>query len=173
MTGRRRSAVAGALARLQRAVAAGSTAVAAILLFALMMVTLVDVAGRYLFAWPLRGASEISGILLALQAYLALPAVCLARQHVAVGLLLDRLPDGARRRAGAATDLVGAAALGVVARELWAHGERLTAYRDVTAVLGVPTGPVAQLQAALCLAGAVVLAANAGSTAVAGAPAGG
>ncbi|MDQ4059994.1 MAG: TRAP transporter small permease, partial [Pseudomonadota bacterium] len=45
-----------------RIAATGFAAVAAALLFAMMIVTTIDVVGRYVFAQPLPGASEISQI---------------------------------------------------------------------------------------------------------------
>ena len=146
---------------LLRMAAMGFAVVAAALLFAMMIVTTIDVAGRYIFAQPLPGASEISQILLGLIIYFALPAVCLNQEHIVVGLVFDRLQGRARRIAGAIINAMGAVLLLVAARELWNHGSRLASYNDVTIYLRVPTGPLAQIMAVLALASALILLVNA------------
>ena len=144
-----------------RMAATGFAAVAAALLFAMMIVTTIDVIGRYVFAQPLPGASEISQILLGLIIYFALPAVCLNQEHIVVGLVFDRLPSRARQLAGAVVNGVGAALLLVAARELWNHGGRLASYNDVTIYLRVPTGPLARVMAVLALVSGLLLLVNA------------
>ncbi|MCB1810118.1 MAG: TRAP transporter small permease, partial [Candidatus Competibacteraceae bacterium] len=59
----------------------------AILLFALMVLTCIDVMGRYLFNAPLQGATELTRLLMAGIIFAALPAVCLREDHVTVDLL--------------------------------------------------------------------------------------
>ena len=114
---------------------------AGVMLFAMMLVTTVDVVGRYGFASPLPGASEISQILLGLLIYFALPAVCLHQDHVIVGLVVERLAPGPRRVLGVLVNLLGGALLVVVAAQLHAHGALLAAFCGRHRVLADPDWP--------------------------------
>ena len=69
----------------------------AISVFAMMMITVVDVFGRYVLNAPLRGASEMVGLLLAAMIMLGLPSVSARREHIAVGALEGLLPSRARQ----------------------------------------------------------------------------
>ncbi len=69
----------------------------AISVFAMMMITVVDVFGRYILNTPLRGASELVGLLLAAMVMLGLPSVSARREHIAVGALEGILPSRARQ----------------------------------------------------------------------------
>lgn len=55
---------------------------AALLLFSLILVTCVDVIGRYFFSAPLRGAFEITELLLAALVFTALPLTTERREHI-------------------------------------------------------------------------------------------
>ena len=69
----------------------------AVSVFAMMMITVVDVFGRYVLNAPLRGASELVGLLLAAMVMLGLPSVSARREHIAVGALEGILPSRARQ----------------------------------------------------------------------------
>ena len=65
---------------LQRALGVTS----AIVLFAMMLITAVDVAGRYLFNKPIAGGFELTEILLAALIYCGLPLVSARREHIVI-----------------------------------------------------------------------------------------
>jgi hypothetical protein len=67
---------------------------AAVLLFCLMMLTTADVIGRYVFNWPIRGAFEITELLLLTLIFAGLPLASRADEHVT----LDFIDMAARRR---------------------------------------------------------------------------
>ena len=85
-----------------------------VLLMALMGMTVTDVIGRYIFNAPLRGATELTELLLAAVVFLGLPAVALADEHVTVDLVTDRMPVAIKPWRGAATGLFSAVVLAVV-----------------------------------------------------------
>ena len=62
---------------------------AAAILFAMMVLTTVDVVARYVFNRPLRGAFEITELLLVVLIFAGLPLVSLAGEH-AVMDFIDR-----------------------------------------------------------------------------------
>ena len=50
----------------------------------MMMITAVDVAGRYLFSKPLAGGFEIPEMMLAALIYCGLPLVSKRREHIVI-----------------------------------------------------------------------------------------
>ena len=131
----------------------------ALMLLALMGVTVWDVIGRYLFDAPLSGASEMTELLLAAIVFVGLPAVCLDDGHVSVDLVTSRLSGRIDRVRLVAARLVAAAVLGVVAWRLVVHGERLAGYGERSVFLHLPIGPVAIGAGVLCgLAALAILA---------------
>lgn len=130
--------------------------VCAVLLFALMAVTVVDVVGRYVFSRPLLGASEMTELLLAAVVFAGLPAVCLDDGHVTVDLVTARLPRWTADIQLLVVRLVTAGALGLVAWRLAIHGGRVTSYGEVSIFLRIPVGPIAYGAAILCALGALL-----------------
>ncbi|MHC5655546.1 TRAP transporter small permease [Stappia sp. ICDLI1TA098] len=120
---------------------------AALILLAMMLVTFVDVIGRYLFNAPLPGAFELTEVLLALVIFVGLPIVTARRDHVTVDLVTARLPRLPRavlaRLALAATAVI----LAILAWRLGISARDFSAYGDATVYLGIPLGPVAGVMA--------------------------
>ncbi len=131
-------------------------AVCALLLFALMGVTVVDVVGRYLLGRPLFGASEMTELLLAAIVFAGLPAVCLDDGHVTVDLATSRLSAHGRRLQLLVARLITAGALGLIGWRLAIQGARVASYGEVSVYLRLPVAPVAYAVAALCLLGALL-----------------
>lgn len=131
-------------------------AVSAILLFALMAVTVVDVTGRYVFNSPLFGAAELTELLLAAVIFSGLPAVCLDDGHVTIDLVTSRFGSGARAVQLLLVRLVTAAALGIVGWRLAVQGVRTASYGEVSTYLRLPVAPIAYTAAALCLLAALL-----------------
>ena len=74
----------------------------AVVLFAMMTITAVDVAGRYLFNRPIAGGFELTEILLAALIYCGLPLVSARREHIVIDTfdpLFSQAPE-ARPRHG-------------------------------------------------------------------------
>ena len=57
---------------------------AAAILFAMMLLTAVDVLGRYLFNRPVNGGFEVTEIMLATLIYCGLPLVSARREHIVI-----------------------------------------------------------------------------------------
>lgn len=74
----------------------GLNFLSASILFGLMFYVVAEVGMRYLFNRPLPGHLELSEMLVAPAAFLALSYVQARRGHVGVDILRDRLPAGVR-----------------------------------------------------------------------------
>ena len=83
---------------------------AAVVLFCLMMLTCVDVVGRYFFSKPVPGGFEITEMLLAALIFAGLPLVTLRDDHVTVDLLDPVTPDWLLRIQHVVACLIGFAA---------------------------------------------------------------
>ena len=71
---------------------------AATLLFLLMLLTLIDVVGRYGFNAPVNGSYEITELLLAAIIFSALPLVSAKDAHITVDLIDCRIYEHHPRR---------------------------------------------------------------------------
>ncbi len=71
-------------------------AVGAILILTIMILTTLDVIGRYILGSPLKGSVEISEILFLSAVYLGLSYTHLFREHVGVDLLVSRFSQKTR-----------------------------------------------------------------------------
>jgi len=141
-------------ARAGRVAADALKLVASVLLFAMMLVTFVDVVGRYFFGHSLNGAYELTEVLLGLVVFAGLPIVTWRGEHVTVDLLTSRLPARPRITLARLTAAVTALVLAVLAWRLGSTAHDLLGYGDATVFLGIPLGPVAGVMAALAGVGA-------------------
>ncbi len=122
----------------------------------MMAVTSVDVAGRYLFNTPLRGAFEMTEITMALVIFAGISLAALSRDHITVNLFESHMPTQARRWQVVAGDIVCAAVVGVMGWRILVRGTALVDSGETTLVLGVMRGYVAWGMALLCAVAVLV-----------------
>lgn len=115
---------------------------AAALLFAMMVLTFVDVWGRYVFNAPLPGAFEITELMMAALIFAGLPLVTAAGEHVSVDLLDYSISKNLQRFRDALINLLCAFMLGLLSYRLWLKAIEQVSYGDETAVLNLPVAPV-------------------------------
>ena len=114
---------------------------AAILLFCLMALTTADVVGRYVFNRPIRGAFEITELLLLTLIFAGLPLASRADEHVTLDFIDMALGNSGRLLLRRFVDLVcGLLFLGLAYR-VWIKADKIAGYGDTTEVLRVPVGP--------------------------------
>lgn len=137
-------------------------AVIALCLLAMVALTVVDVAGRYFFNAPLSGGYEISEILMGLTVFAALPLASRAENHLAIGLLTDRLTGSARRWHRILILVISVAGLGFIGWRMGVQAGIMYGSMASTGSLRLPLWPVAAVMAALgwlsCLVTLVLLA---------------
>lgn len=113
-----------------------------VLLLAMMGLTVCDVIGRYLFNAPVRGASELTEILLCATIFLGLGAVALGEDHVTVDLFTDKIPARFHPALQALTGVFSAVVLAVVAWRIWIYAAQIGGYGGSTMSLGLPLAPL-------------------------------
>ena len=124
-------------------------AAAAVLLFGLMMLTTADVIGRYIFNWPLRGAFEITELLMLALIFAGLPLASRSDEHVTLDFIDMLLGTRGRRLLRRLIDLVcGVIILGLAWR-VWVKAGKIAGYGDTTEVLRIPVGPFVYFMAVM------------------------
>jgi len=133
--------------------------VAALALFAIMVLTLVDVGGRKLLSASVPGSLELTELLMVAVIFAGLPLVSMQGEHVVFDSLDSRLPRGVRRAQRAAVDLLCAGLLAAMAWVMWQKAGQVASYGDITAQLKLPVGPVVYAMSVLCALTAAIHAA--------------
>jgi len=113
-----------------------------IMLLICAFLTLADVAGRNLLNAPLRGATEVTEILLVGIVFLLFPRIAWRDSHLAVDLLDNLLGRFLRRVMAVVAALLGAGLFAAMAYRLWFLAERVARFGDVTPSLRLPISPV-------------------------------
>ena len=132
-------------------------AVAAVILFAMMTITVIDVAGRYMFARPLPGGFELTQVLLAQLIFVGLPLVTARQGHVTI-TLTDRWfnPFAAAIR-DRMVNLLCAVVTAGIAWRLWVLADRLQNYGDIFEFIGLPKAVAAYSMSLLAALTSLIL----------------
>ncbi|MEC7760623.1 MAG: TRAP transporter small permease [Pseudomonadota bacterium] len=117
-------------------------AVGGILLLAMMMLTVCDVIGRYIFNAPIIGATELTEVLLAATIFMGVPLVSLGKDHVTVDLVTDKLPVWTKPYRLIVTGFFTAVVLGIVAWRIWVYADQIAGYGGATNSLRLPVAPL-------------------------------
>jgi TRAP-type transport system small permease protein len=119
----------------------------ATILFAMMLLTFVNVFMRYIFRQPISGAFELMSYMLGMMIFLSLILVAARSDHVRIGVLDGFLPIWFRRARAVVVNLIMAVACVGLGWRFWLFGDRLTSWGEKTQMYGLPTGPLAKLMA--------------------------
>ena len=132
--------------------------VASGVLFAMMGLTVVDVVARYVFNRPLRGAFEVTELMLLVLIFAGLPLVSFSDEHATMDFIDRVLGPRAQRWLERGVQLVNGAFMLFLAWLVWLKANRIWGYRDTTDVLRILYGPFVYFMAVtLALAGLIHL----------------
>ena len=132
--------------------------VASAVLFAMMGLTVVDVVARYVFNRPLRGAFEVTELMLLVLIFAGLPLVSFSDEHATMDFVDRLLGPRAQRWLERGVQLVNGAFMLFLAWLVWLKANRIWGYRDTTDVLRILYGPFVYFMAiTLALAGLIHL----------------
>ena len=122
---------------------------ASVILFGMMTLTFVDVLLRYVFNRPLRGAFEVTELMLLVLIFAGLPLVSHADEHVTMDFI-DRLLGPLAREALKRAVHAGCAALMFFLTWLmWLKAGTIAGYGDTTDVLKILVGPFVYFMVAM------------------------
>ena len=130
--------------------------IAAMALFSIMWLTLVDVTGRKFFAHSLPGGLEITEILMVMVIFGALPLVSWRSEHVVFDSLDAFIPDWLKGFQARFVHLICAGVFGFLARLMAMRAERFAEYGDKTVHLELAISPVAWIMTGLLVLTALV-----------------
>jgi len=120
-------------------------------LFLMMMITAVDVIGRYVFNRPLAGGFEITEMLLAALIYCGLPLVSQRREHIVIDTFDPLMSARVKRGLDVLAEVVCSLTLGGIGYLIFRRAARVAEYGDTTSVLKWPLAPVAYLMGTMIL----------------------
>ena len=132
-------------------------ALVALLLFAMMVLTFVDVVGRYFFNSPVQGSYELTEVLLAISVFAALPLATLSREHVTVELFDHFFRGGVRAVQQFIIGAVSAVVVSGLAWRLLEQARTLAEYDDRSLFLQIPYYLVAYFMTAMAVISALVI----------------
>ncbi|MGH1358196.1 MAG: TRAP transporter small permease [Burkholderiaceae bacterium] len=125
--------------------------IAAIALFAMMWLTVVDVIGRKFLANSLVGAVELTEIFMLLTIFIGLPLTSRAGEHIVFDLLDQVLPANLLRFQRALSQLLTSLVLIGASLVVGKRAARTLEYGDTTAQLEIPLGHFHYLIAVLLM----------------------
>ena len=124
----------------------------------MMLLTFVDVVARYIFNRPVRGAFEITELMLLVLIFAGLPLVSFTNEHALMDFIDRLLSARAQRALEGLVQAVCAAIMFLLAWQVWIKANRIWAYRDATDVLRIVYGPFVYFMAvSIGLAGLIHL----------------
>ncbi len=147
------SAVANRLRRL-------TDGTSSLFLFAMMLMTCIDVVGRYVFNSPLDGATELTEFFMGILIFAVLPTVSFREEHVAVDLMDLWFPVRLINARQLFINVLATIMLATVAYRMWDFAMKATDYGDASEYLEIPYAPIYFFISAMCGATAVALILN-------------
>ena len=107
----------------------------------MMVLTTIDVVGRYVFNSPLPGTQEITQLLLALLVFAAAPLVTAERSHITTDLFDKVIKGRVRSVRNAIVFLLSALASAVLAWRFMEQASQMSSMSGATPVIRIPIGP--------------------------------
>ncbi len=123
---------------------------AAITLFALMLITCIDVIGRYLFNKPLTGSTELTEIAVGIVVFSAFPVISWRREHIVVDIFDGFFSSKMEFVRNIIINSTSAIALFFLGKRIILLGNRSLGYGEVTEYLEIPTGWMINFIGAMC-----------------------
>jgi TRAP-type C4-dicarboxylate transport system permease small subunit len=129
---------------------------AAMALFTIMWLTLVDVIGRRFFDHSVPGGLELTEILMVVVIFGAMPLVSWRNEHVVFDSLDSYLPEWVRDIQARVVHLICVGTFGFLAYLMTTRADRLAEYGDTTVYLQLSIAPVAWMMVAMLAITALV-----------------
>ena len=123
---------------------------AASTLLALMLITCIDVFGRYLFNNPLTGSTEMTEIAVGIVIFSVLPIISWRNDHVVVDILDHFFSRRVHMIRTIVVNLLISVALAFLGQRIYVLGQRSLSYGEVTEYLAIPLGWMMFFIAVMC-----------------------
>src|SRR5215510_14954885 len=123
-------------------------------------VTVIDVAGRYLFNRPLPGALELSELLMIFLVFGAFAVTELRNGHVDIDVVVNKMPARARACSETFAAMLSTAFWGAITWRTALHAQNVWRAGETTPNLGLPVAPFVWVATAGTLLFALALVAR-------------
>ncbi|MGE0736120.1 MAG: TRAP transporter small permease [Alphaproteobacteria bacterium] len=130
---------------------------AGIILFLMMVLTVVDVVGRYFFNAPMPGGYELIQFGMAGLVFLILPVVVARDENVRIDFFDRFVPARAKTALAVASAWLGAAVLVGFGIELYRRGASFSVSRETSTNLRLPLAPFAHFMSAVWFLSAAIM----------------
>ena len=130
---------------------------AAIVLFMMMVLTCVDVVGRYVFGSPVKGVYEITELSLATLVLVGFPLVTYRREHITTALFDNVLSGRARQFKEITVSLASAFACAILAWRMWIQADQIRQLGQHSQTLNIPIAPLAYVLSISGAASCIIL----------------
>ena len=127
---------------------------------ALALLTMVDVLGRYVFGFPVRGAVELTGAIMVGTIFTGIVLASQAQQHVTVDLVALKLGPASRRIQLALSLLLACGVSVLLGAVTWSQALAALDFGDKTTMLSLPMAPQVFFMSAFLFVNAIVYAAQ-------------
>lgn len=118
-----------------------------ILLFSMMVLTFVDVWGRYVFNYPIPGGFEITELMMATLIFAGFPLITQHEEHITVDLFDRFVPKALVRWQNVLIGLLCTVMVATLSYRMWLRAAEQLAYGDRTAALYIPVAPITYFMA--------------------------
>lgn len=125
--------------------------VAAVALFAMMVLTFADVFSRKFLGNSIMGAVELTELFMLTMIYFALPLASRAGEHIVFDLLDRVIPASMQRWQQSLANLLTTAIFGAAAWIVWQRADRTAEYGDMTSSLEIVLWPFHRMVAAMLM----------------------
>ena len=116
----------------------------------MVVVTCIDVVGRYFFSAPLLGAHEIITLAMGIMIYLGMPLVTASREHLIVDLASGLLGPKGKRTQQIIANVIAALTFTLFSYLLLFHGFGLAEDLIASEDLEIEQAPIAYIMAVMC-----------------------
>ena len=116
----------------------------------MVVVTCIDVVGRYFFSAPLLGAHEIITLAMGIMIYLGMPLVTASREHLIVDLASGLLGPKGKRNQQIIANVIAALTFTLFSYLLLFHGFGLAEDLIASEDLEIEQAPIAYIMAVMC-----------------------
>lgn len=137
------------VAALKKLLGACCGLLAALALFGIMWLTLVDVSGRKLLNHSVTGSLELTELLLVVVIFAGMPLVSLRGEHVVFDSIDPWIPKALKRVQHLLVDLLCVAALAGLSWVMWTKAGQMAEYGDTTAQLRITLAPFVRVMSGL------------------------
>ncbi len=131
--------------------------ISAIAVILLMLVTCVDVVGRYMFNNPLTGSTELTEMMVGIVVFSVFPLISWQKEHVVVDILDRFISPRIDFIRTVLFNIAMSIGLYYLGRRIVVLGNRSLSYGEVSEYLAIPTGWMINFIGAMCWLAAILL----------------